>query len=88
VDDVAEAYVAALDRAPAQSVFNICADPIRYGEYVDGIADLLGVPRPSRDPSLPVPPSHRASNVAARTSLGWDPSRSIWPSGFNESQVA
>lgn len=79
VDDVADAYVAALERAPKQSVFNICAEPIRYGEYVDGIAERLGVKNPRRDPTMPRPSSHRASNRAAKEILGWSPQHSIWP---------
>ena len=79
VEDVADAYVAALDHAPAASIFNINAEPLRYGDYVDGIADRISSPHPKRDPSQPRPPSHRASNQAAREILGWQPTRSIWP---------
>ena len=79
VDDVADAYVAALERAPAQTVLNICAEPMRYGDYVDGLADRLGVARPARDLSQKRPVSHRGSNAAAREMLEWEPKRSIWP---------
>ena len=79
VHDAADAYVAALEKAPAQSVFNICAEPIRYADYVDGLADRLAVERPRHDSSQPKPPSHRASNQAAREKLGWTPKQSIWP---------
>lgn len=79
VEDVADAYVAALERAPAKAIFNICADPIRFGDYVDHIAELIGAPHPQRDPSRPRPPSHRTSNAAAREKLGWTPKRSILP---------
>jgi len=79
VQDVAEAYLAALERAPAASIFNICADPIRYGEYVDRLADLLHVAHPLRDTTQAAPPSHRASNRADREQLGWEPKCSIWP---------
>jgi nucleoside-diphosphate-sugar epimerase len=79
VEDVADAYVLALERAPRQSVFNICADPIRYGDYVDGLADRIGAPHPCRDPLLPKPPSHRATTAAARETLDWSPHHSIWP---------
>jgi nucleoside-diphosphate-sugar epimerase len=77
VEDIAEAYVAALERAPANSIFNIAADPIRYGDYVDQIADLISAPHPVRDPSRARPLSHRATNQAARDVLGWEPKRSI-----------
>jgi nucleoside-diphosphate-sugar epimerase len=79
IEDAAEAYVAALDRAPSESLFNINAEPLRYGDYVDGIADRIGAPRPQRDLSQPRPLSHRASNKAAREILGWEPKYSIWP---------
>jgi nucleoside-diphosphate-sugar epimerase len=79
VEDVADAYVAALERAPAASIFNICAEPVRYGEYVDGIADRIQAPHPARDLSKQGPPSHRVCNKAAREKLGWKPTHSIWP---------
>jgi nucleoside-diphosphate-sugar epimerase len=79
VDDYADAFIAALDSAPAASIFNICAEPIRYGEYVDGIADLIHAPHPQRDPSQPRPASHRASTKAAREMLGWEPKHNVWP---------
>jgi 2-alkyl-3-oxoalkanoate reductase len=88
VEDVANAYVAALERAPAQSVFNICADPIRYLDYVEGLADRLGVAHPSRDYSQPRPPSHRASNRKAREVLAWEPKHSIWPAAVQVTQAA
>lgn len=80
VEDAADAYIKALERAHEASVFNICAEPLRYSEYVDGIAGRIGVPRPPRNRSLPRPVSHRASNCTARETLGWQPLRSIWPS--------
>jgi 2-alkyl-3-oxoalkanoate reductase len=79
VDDVADAYVAALERAPAQSIFNICAEPLRYAEYMDKLADQIGAPHPKRDPEKPKPPSHRASTKAAQEVLGWQPHHSIFP---------
>lgn len=80
VEDYADAYIAALERAPAASLFNICAEPIRYSEYVDHIADLIHAPHPPRDLSQPRPISHRASTKAAREVLGWEAKHSIWPS--------
>ncbi len=80
VEDVAAAFVLALERAPARSIFNICDEPVSYGEYVDRLADLIGAPRPPRDPSRPRPPSFRCSNQRARQVLGWTPTHSIWPS--------
>jgi 2-alkyl-3-oxoalkanoate reductase len=79
VEDVADAYVAALERAPTASIFNINAEPLTYGEYVDGLANRLHAPHPPRDPSKPHPVSHRASTQAAREILRWEPKHSIWP---------
>lgn len=79
VEDVADAYVSALERAPGGSIFNINAEPLHYADYVDGIADRIGTPHPARDLSKPRPPSHRASTKAAREILGWQPKHSIWP---------
>ncbi len=79
VGDMATAIVAALERAGTDAIFNIVDTPLRYGEYLDGITDRLGVRRPQRTPGLPNGPSYRCSNQAAREALGWSPSHSIWP---------
>ncbi len=79
VADMAEAVLLALQRAPAGAVFNICDEPLRWGEYLDRLADLLGVPLPPRDPARACPPSWRCSNYAARTELTWEPTHGIWP---------
>jgi metal-sulfur cluster biosynthetic enzyme len=76
---MASAVVAALERAPGGSVFNVCDDPLRLGDYQDHLATLVGAPPPRRDPKRPLPPSWRCSSEAARTWLGWKPSRGIWP---------
>jgi nucleoside-diphosphate-sugar epimerase len=78
VADMAHAFVLALTNAMPGTTFNIVSKPVRYGEYVDHIASLLGVPFPPRDSSKPCPPSHRCSNEAARTFLGWEPQHSIY----------
>ena len=79
VVDMASAIAVSLDRAPAGSTFNIVDDPLRYGDYVDALADLLGLARPRRAPELPRPPSWRCTNYAARAVLGWLPRERIWP---------
>lgn len=79
VEDVADAYVAALDCAPAASIFNICAEPVRYGDYVDTLASRIRAPHPLRDLSQPRPVSHRASTKAAHEILGWQPKHAIYP---------
>jgi len=80
VRDMATAVAVALEHAPAGSTFNIVDEPLRYSDYVDALADLLGVARPLRAAERPVPPSRRCANTAARTVLGWMPRHSIWPS--------
>jgi len=79
VEDAAAAYVAALDRAAPDSVFNICDEPIRYGDYVDRLAETLHAPRPARDSSKPCPPSWRCTSRRAHDELGWSPKHGIWP---------
>ena len=79
VEDAAAAYVAALQRAEPGSVYNICDEPIRYGDYVDRLAEMIRAPRPQRDSSKPCPPSWRCSNQRANRELGWAPKRGIWP---------
>jgi nucleoside-diphosphate-sugar epimerase len=78
VADMATAIVAALQPAAAGGIFNIVAEPVRYGFYVDQIASLLHLPAPPRDKSMPCPPSFRCSNAAARRLLGWKPEHSIY----------
>jgi nucleoside-diphosphate-sugar epimerase len=78
VADMASGVVAALERAPGGSTFNIVDEPLRYGDYVDALADLIGVARPRRL-SLPLPPSWRCTNREAQIVLGWMPRERIWP---------
>ncbi len=79
VADMATAVMAALESAPAGSVFNIVDEPVRNGEYLDRLAAMLNVPPPPRDPAQPCPRSQRCSNQAARSILGWTPVHGIWP---------
>lgn len=79
VEDAAAAYVTAFERAEAGSVFNICDEPIRYGDYVDRLAEMIRAPQPHRDSSKPCPPSWRCTNERARHELGWAPKHGIWP---------
>ena len=79
VEDTAAAYVAALERAESESVFNICDEPVRYGDYVDRLAEMIHAPRARRDSSKPCPPSWRCTNQHALRELGWTPKHSIWP---------
>jgi len=79
VEDAAAAYVAALERAESGSVYNICDEPIRYGDYVDRLAEMIHAPQPRRDSSKPCPPSWRCTNQRARQELEWAPKDGIWP---------
>jgi nucleoside-diphosphate-sugar epimerase len=81
VADMASAVAASLEYAPGGSTFNIVDEPLRYGDYVDALADLIGVARPRRAPTLSLPPSWRCTNRAAQTVLGWTPRGRIWPYG-------
>jgi nucleoside-diphosphate-sugar epimerase len=80
IADMATAIVQTLDSAPAGSTFNIVDDPVRNGDYLDHLADMLGVPHAARIPTHPCPPSYRCSNKAARSTLNWTPIEGIWPS--------
>jgi nucleoside-diphosphate-sugar epimerase len=80
VGDMAAAIVVGLERAPAGSTFNIVDEPLRYGDYVDALADLLGVSRPRRRRTQSAPASRRCTNAAAAVLLGWTPRHPIWPS--------
>jgi nucleoside-diphosphate-sugar epimerase len=80
VADMAAAILAAVRRAPGGSTFNITAEPLRQGAYLDGLAARSGAPPPPRDLARPCPLSFRCSNAAARTALNWTPEHGIWPS--------
>lgn len=79
VSDMATAVAAAIEHAPAGSVFNIADEPIREGDYVDRLADSIGAPRPGRDTAVKCPPSWRCDNQAAKTMLKWWPSHNLIP---------
>ncbi len=85
VDDAARATVAALDRAPADSTFDIVDDePVSFSEIVRSLADAAGARPPFAVPSwlprLVAPYMSRMiglrlplSNAKARAALGWRP---------------
>jgi nucleoside-diphosphate-sugar epimerase len=79
VDDYADAVVAALHSSLREGIFNITDEPIRNGDYLDGLAERLGLPAAPRNPDLPRPRSYRCSSAGARDALGWTPTRGIWP---------
>lgn len=79
VEDMASAVVAAMERAPAGSIFNVVDEPLRQGDYLDRLADAIGAPKPARDGDMPCPPSYRCSNQAARDVLDWSPTHAVIP---------
>lgn len=79
IADMAEAITLALEHAPAGSIYNVVAQPLRYGDYITTLAGKLQLPYPSYNVSLPEAPSYRCSNQRAREQLGWQPRHSIWP---------
>jgi len=79
VADMAEAIALALSRAPSGSIYQIVDQPLRYRDYLTGLADRLHLPHPPYNASLPEEPSFRCSNQRAQEQLGWHPQHSIWP---------
>lgn len=79
VADMAEAIALALEHAPGGSIYQIVDQPLRYRDYLTGLADRLHLPHPSYNASLPEEPSFRCSNQRAQEQLGWHPQHSIWP---------
>jgi len=85
VDDAASATVAALERAPAGSVYDIVDDrPVSFSEIAASLADAARAPRPFAVPAwlprLLMPYMARMialrlplSNEKARAELGWRP---------------
>jgi len=77
--DMADAVSKALVHAPAGTIYNIVDEPIRSGDYLSRLAEIVSAPQPEQDYSQPCPLSWRCSNQAARTILGWVPVHDIWP---------
>ena len=85
VDDAASATVAALDRAPAGTSYDIVDDePVGFSEIVRALAEAAGAPRPFAIPAwlarLVAPYMARMialrlplSNANARAAMGWRP---------------
>jgi nucleoside-diphosphate-sugar epimerase len=85
VDDAARATVAALERAPAGSTYDIVDDePVSFSAIVQAVAEAAGAPPPIALPlwlpRLVAPYMARMialrlplSNAKARTELGWQP---------------
>jgi 2-alkyl-3-oxoalkanoate reductase len=83
VEDYGEAVVAAIHSSVKGIVLHITDEPIRNGDYLDQLANLLGLPAPLRDLEAPLPRSNRCSHEAATEALGWAPTMGIWPRQLN-----
>jgi nucleoside-diphosphate-sugar epimerase len=79
VEDYAAAVVAAVHSSIGGLVLNITDEPVRYGDYLDRLAEIFGLPPAQRDPNLPLPRSYRCTSAAAKEVLGWTPEVGIWP---------
>lgn len=79
IADMAEAIALALEHASGGSIYHIVNQPLRYGDYITGLADRLHLPHPPYNASLPEAPSYRCRNQHAREQLGWQPQHTIWP---------
>jgi nucleoside-diphosphate-sugar epimerase len=93
LEDAAAATVAALEKGLAGQAYNIVDDePVRLGDYMDAIADELGVHRPWRVPTwllraIPyvyalMTTSMRVSNGKAKRELGWAPAVPTYREGI------
>jgi nucleoside-diphosphate-sugar epimerase len=85
LDDVAQAYLLALEHAPAGSVYNLAADECEMRQIAAGVARLLGIdgavsmsletaveafgPRSA----VSMASNSRVDSAKARTELGWSP---------------
>ena len=99
VDDAAGATMAALDRAPAGSTYDIVDDePVSFSAIVRAVADAAGAPRPIAVPSwlprLVAPYMARMialrlplSNQKARADMGWRPSFTNIHAGLAQTRV-
>jgi nucleoside-diphosphate-sugar epimerase len=79
VEDMAEAVILATEKNLAGAIFNICAEPMREGDYLKALAQAIGAAEPQNNPDAVCPASQRCSNQAAKERLGWQPKWSIIP---------
>ncbi|MER6401763.1 NAD-dependent epimerase/dehydratase family protein [Kitasatospora sp. NPDC001603] len=86
IADLAEAYLLALHRAPAGSLYNIAADETNLRDIAQAVSDLLGLPDPQsctpetayaafgrRWVDIALSSNSRIDSTKARTELGWHP---------------
>jgi 2-alkyl-3-oxoalkanoate reductase len=87
VVDMARAVIAALERAPAASIYNIVDDdPVSYKRLFDHVAAQLGADSPQAGGPKFLP-SLGCSNAKARRDLGWIPAYPNFLSGLTELEL-
>jgi nucleoside-diphosphate-sugar epimerase len=93
--DVARAIELVVEQRPAGEVFNVADDrPVQSAELLDGLAEMLGAPRPERltvaaaearlgrAGVLPMRRSARLATHRIRERLGFAPRYPTWRAGF------
>ncbi len=88
--DVARAVAGAVEHRPAGATFNVAdGEPVRAADLLDGIAELLGAPRPRRVTAAEAGPavaalrrSARLSTARLRNAIGFAPRYPTWRDGF------
>ena len=86
IADLAEAYLLALEKAPAGSVYNLAAGEARMGDIAETIAGLVGLQSAEsctpevayealgqRWVDVAISSNSRVDSAKARAELGWDP---------------
>lgn len=94
--DVARAIGLVVEHRPDGGIFNVAdRQPVRAADLLDGIADLLGAPRPARisaaDAASRFGPgaavlrrSARLATTRLRSAVGFEPRFATWRAGFEE----
>ena len=82
VTDVANAFVVALEQAPARSIFNVVDDePVSYRDLLSFVAMQIGAPEPQPTHDLSML-SLGCSNARLKSSFGWSPLYPTFRSGL------
>lgn len=81
--DMASAVVAAVEKAPGGSIYNVVDDePVRHSDLVRFLADQLDAPAPRVMSESSAGWSLRVSNARLRHALGWEPGFPTFREGF------
>ena len=81
VEDVASAFVLAIQSGIAGVVLNVNDEPIRQRDYLERLATQLGAASPS-DVAGAAPVSIRSSAALVARTLRWRPITGIWPTTY------